>query len=160
MLTQESGTRGADDPLIRMFFRGMETYAHDKACSPSARQEEAPERFSPTSYVVWVFGLMSRTLKDDLLWMHRNGTPIIGSEIQPFDLIFRNGPTDLYHPDDRLHGIGHVGICMSHGTSMQGNVVCHASPYTGRVQADPIQAFLDHAGGRFRGVRRFIARSA
>lgn len=118
-----------------------------------AKIAEAPERFSATSYVVWSFAQVGIDLKDDLLSLIEAGERIVGSDLDAADLIFRTGRKDIYRPPQMSHGVGHVGIYTGEGT------VLHASPYEGFVAEDKIADFLDIEDGRFRGVRRIVARS-
>lgn len=120
---------------------------------PDARVADAPERFSPTSYVVWSFARVGIDLEDDLLALIEAGERVIGSDLDAADLVFRTGRKDRYHPARQSHGVGHVGIYTGEGK------VLHASPYAGRVHEDTIDAFLDVENGHFRGIRRVIARS-
>jgi len=117
-----------------------------------ARLEDAPERFSATSYVVWCFAQVGIGLQDELLALIESGERIVGSDLDAADLVFRTGRKDVYRPPRHSHGVGHVGIYTGEGT------VLHASPYAGCVHEDAIDAFLDIENGHFRGVRRVVAR--
>ncbi|GEM_PF-4118304 len=119
-----------------------------------ARVEDAPERFSATSLVVWCFLIVGIELKDDLLALYAAGERIMGSEIFGADLLFRTGRRDVAPPGTARHGVGHVGICTGEGT------VVHASPFVGCVHEDTLDAFLDAENGKYRGVRRLVARSS
>lgn len=104
--------------------------------------------------VVEAFAAVGITLEGDLLILHLAGEKIVGSELLAADLVFRTGRKDRYHPDDMRYGVGHVGIVTTDG----GPRVVHARPPVGLVQEDSLNEFLDRDGGRYRGVRRIIAR--
>jgi cell wall-associated NlpC family hydrolase len=129
---------------------GWELYGRDY--DALATVDDAPLRFSATSLVVWLYGQIGVPLIDDLLALHQAGEHIIGSEVLCGDLVFRTGRTDRYHPKDHSHGVGHVGIYVGNGA------VLHASYWSGIVGANPIEWYLNAEQGRFRGIRRIIAR--
>lgn len=118
-----------------------------------ARIEEAPGRFSATSFIVWLYADVGVKLEDDLLVLHRSGRPVLGSDLEAADLVFRSGRHDRYHPGDPSHGIGHVGVHVG------GGVIIHASAHHGRVAPSEIDWFLNMENGKFRGVRRILART-
>lgn len=105
-----------------------------------------------TTLVVRCFKAVGIALDDDILVLHLAGEKIVGSELLAADLVFRTGRRDAYHDDDRRLGVGHVGIFTGDGT------VVHASPWLGRVAEEGIGPFIDEERGKFRGVRRIIAR--
>lgn len=118
-----------------------------------ARVEDAPGRFSATSLVVWCFARVGIELKDGILALYIEGERMLGSEVLAADLLFRTGRHDAYPPGETRYGIGHVGICTGEGT------VVHASPFVGCVHEDTLDAFLDAENGKYRGLRRLIARA-
>ena len=117
-----------------------------------AKPEDAPERFSATSFIVWIYAGVGVRLEDDLLILHRSGFVVIGSGLEPADLIFRTGRRNVFHPDDVVHGVGHVGLYAG------GGVVIHASARNGHVAPSSIDFFLDMEDGKYRGTRRILAR--
>lgn len=129
---------------------GWELFGRD--FDPLATVADAPLRFSATSLVVWLYGRIGVPLIDDLLALHTTGEQVIGSELACGDLVFRTGRTDRFHPKDLSRGIGHVGIYVGDGA------VLHASFWGGVVSANPMEWFLTAENGRFRGIRRIIAR--
>ena len=108
---------------------------------------------SATGLVVCCYLEAGVTLPDDLLELHLLGEKILGSDLLAADLLFRTGRRDIYHPGDLRYGVGHVGIYTGERT------VVHASPWEGHVCEDAIDAFFDAENGRYRGVRRLIARA-
>lgn len=128
---------------------------HDVRCDAVVRQARGRIgiALSASGLVVCCYLEAGVELPDDLLALHRLGETIIGSDLLAADLVFRTGRCDAYHPGDQRYGVGHVGIYTGERT------VVHASPWEGHVCEDGIDAFLDTERGRYRGVRRLIARA-
>lgn len=119
-----------------------------------AWQAVSDGRFTATGFIVWLFAGIGIPLQDDLLALHLTGEVIVGSDLEPADLVFRTGRVNAFHAHAPMHGVGHVGLYTGYG------VVIHVSPRSsGRIVPSSMDWFLDMDGGHFRGVRRLIARS-
>ncbi len=106
---------------------------------------------APIGFVVWLFKQAKLELEEDLLAIWHAGTPVVGSDLYPADVVFRTGKPARLLPTKRY--AGHLGIYVGG----EGRSVVHADPDTGRVTKVPINDFLEDDS--FRGTRRLIASS-
>lgn len=100
-------------------------------------------KFRPAELIVWAYGCAGiAPLPEDLLWLYAHGRPIIGSDLQPSDLVFGGGYGKAV---DRV------------GMYADAQRIIHAASPSGEVEDISFNDFLK--GRRFRGTRRFIADS-
>lgn len=106
---------------------------------------------SPIGFVVWLFRHADIELDEDLVAIWGKGAPVVGSDLDPADVVFRTGKPARLLPTKRY--AGHLGVFVG-GEERD---VIHADPDTGRVTKVPINEFLEEDA--FRGTRRLIASS-
>lgn len=116
-----------------------------------ARASEAPEIVDCSSFVKWLYGQRGVWLPRRSIQQRALGQPVTLPEMRSGDLVFVSGFINYYETDPS-DGVGHVGMITENGT------VIHAANSKLGVIESPMEKFI--AGGKLRGVRRYIPHEA
>ncbi|WKZ28830.1 MAG: hypothetical protein QY323_04850 [Patescibacteria group bacterium] len=122
-----------------------------KQIAEIAAEAIGKRNYDPIEFIVWLFRHADIELEEDLVAIWDKGAPVVGSDLDPADVVFRTGKPARLLPTKRY--AGHLGVFVG---GKERDIV-HVDPDSGRITKVPINDFLEE--GSFRGTRRLIASS-